>query len=46
MTPATDGLAALAQIARYAGPGQLARGPGTPARLRRQQLPADSTIGT
>jgi pimeloyl-ACP methyl ester carboxylesterase len=25
MTPATDGLAALAQIARYAGPGQLAR---------------------
>jgi uncharacterized protein len=25
MTPATDGLAALAQIARYAGPGQLGR---------------------
>lgn len=25
MTPATDGLAALAQIVRYAGPGQLAR---------------------
>lgn len=47
MNPATDGFAALVQIARYAGVSQLVRAagqPGTDCAMRRASSPADRRI--